>query len=317
MPTRLSAENTGKKKFNWREWFIFFVLIALILGFSLLNDSFFSLQNFQIIGRQTAMVSIIAFGATFVITAGHIDLSVGAILGLVGIVAATIMQAGGGIVLASVVGLLLGAGIGLTNGLLVAKAKIPAFLVTLGTMSIARGIALTITNTKPLVIMEDGFISFWGAGEVGGFPVSIIWTAIIFFIALWLYRYNKFGNYVKAIGGNKTAALFSGIKVDKITILVFVLAGLLAAVSALIMAARLKSGRPEVGSGYELEAITAVILGGTLLSGGKGKMPNTLVGSLIVGIIVNGLTIMGVMSTIQQVIKGIIVIAAVSLSEKE
>lgn len=317
MPIRLTAENAEKRKFNWRNWFIFIVLIGLLIAFSLLHDSFFSLTNFQTIGRQTAMVSIIAFGATFVITAGQIDLSVGAILGLVGIVAATIMQAGGGPVLASTVGLLLGAGIGLANGLLVAIAKIPAFLVTLGTMSIARGLALTITNTKPLVIMDDSFIEFWGAGSIGGFPTSILWTAIIFFIALWLYRYHRFGNYVKAIGGNKTAALFSGIKVNKQTILVFVLAGLLAAVSALIMAARLKSGRPEVGSGYELEAITAVILGGTLLSGGKGKMPNTLVGSLIVGIIVNGLTILGVQSTIQQVIKGIIIISAVSLGEKE
>lgn len=316
----MSKTNTvcaERKKFEWRNWFVYFVLIGLIVAFSLLNKSFLTPNNFESIGRQTAMVSIIAFGATFVITTGNIDLSVGSLVGLVGVVAAMCMRAGMGIPLSSVMGILTGVGFGFANGILVAKAKIPAFLVTLGTMGIARGLALTVTNTKAVIIMNENFTQFWGAGSVGGIPTSILWTVILFLFAIWLYHYTTFGNYVKAVGGNKTAAIYSGVKVDKVTIWVFVLAGFMAAIAGLIMAARLKSGRPEVGSGMELDAVAAVILGGTALSGGRGKMVNTLIGSLIMGVIVNGLIIMGVQTNIQEIIKGIIIIAAVSLSEKQ
>jgi ribose transport system permease protein len=306
-----------KKKFEWRNWFVYFVLIGLIVVFAVLNKVFLTAGNFESIGRQTAMVSIIAFGATFVITMGHIDLSVGALVGLVGVVAAMCLRAGLGIPLASALGILTGVAFGFANGILVAKARIPAFLVTLGTMGIARGLALTVTNTKAVIITDEAFTQFWGAGSIGGLPISIIWTVVLFVFAIWLYHYTAFGNYVKAAGGNKTAAIYSGVKVDKITIWVFVLAGMMAAIAGLIMAARLKSGRPEVGDGMELDAVAAVILGGTALSGGRGKMVNTLIGSLIMGVIVNGLIIMGVQTNIQEIIKGIIIIAAVSLSEKQ
>ena len=315
--SEINASAMNKKRFEWRNWFVYFVLIGLVVMFAVLNKVFLTADNFESIGRQTAMVSIIAFGATFVITTGNIDLSVGALVGLVGVVAAMCMRAGFGIPLSSVMGILTGVGFGFVNGLLVAKAKIPAFLVTLGTMGIARGLALTVTNTKAVIIMNEDFTQIWGAGSVGGFPTSIIWTAVLFAFAIWLYHYTTFGNYVKAVGGNKTAAVYSGVKVEKVTIWVFVIAGFMAAIAGLLMAARLKSGRPEVGDGMELDAVAAVILGGTALSGGRGKMVNTLIGSLIMGVIVNGLIIMGVQTNIQEIIKGIIIIAAVSLSEKQ
>jgi len=315
----MSSENLvaiERKQFNWRDWFVYFVLAGLIIAFGILNKAFLTPENFESIGRQTAMVSIVAFGMTFIITSGNIDLSVGSIVGLAGTATAMFMQAGVSIYASSIFGILIGTGFGLINGLLVAKAKIPAFLVTLGTMGIARGLALLLTNTKAVIIISDTFARLWGAGSTGVIPTAILWTAVIFAIAFWLYHYTTFGNHVKATGGNRKAALYSGIKIDKIIILVFVLGALMAAISGLIMAARLKSGRPEVGAGMELDAIAAVILGGTALSGGRGKIVNTLVGSLIMGIIVNGLIIMGVPSNVQQIVKGIIIIAAVSLSEK-
>jgi len=305
------------KSFEWRDWFVFFILFALVIMFSLLNDKFFQWGNFAAIGRQTAMTSLIAFGATFVITAGQIDLSVGSVVGLVGVVVAMALRSGLGVVEASIIGLAVGTVVGLVNGILTAKAKIPAFLVTLGTMMMVRGLALTVTNTKSVIIVNKAFTKTWGSGLFFGIPTSIMWTALFFLLCIWLYHYTYFGNYIKAVGGNNIAAKYSGIKVDKTVIFSFIIAGFLAAVAGLLMAARLKSGRPEVGFGLELDAIAAVILGGTPIFGGRGRIVNTLVGALIMGIIINGLIILGVQSNIQQIIKGAIIIAAVSLNKKE
>lgn len=306
-----------KNNFDWRNWFVYFVLAGLIIIFAVMNKVFLTPQNFESIGRQTAMVSIIAFGATFVITSGNIDLSAGAIVGLVGIITAICLQTGLGIVAASVIGIMIGAVIGFVNGILVAKVKIPSFLVTLGMMEIVRGFALTVTNTKAVIIVNERFTQFWGAGYLGVFPVSVLWTVLFIFLSIWLYSYTTFGNHVKAIGGNNIAAMYSGVKVNRVVVWVFTIAGALSAIAGLLMAARLKSGRPEVGSGMELNAVAAVILGGTPLSGGRGKMVNTLIGSLLMGVIVNGLIIMNVQSNIQEIIKGVIIIAAVSFSEKK
>jgi len=314
--TQLPGKKSDKK-IDFQNWFVFFILAALVIIFSFLSDKFFQFENFASIGRQTAMTSLIAFGATFVITTGNIDLSVGSIVGLVGVTVAASLRAGFGVLGSSLIGLATGTLIGLVNGLLTAKVKIPAFLVTLGTMQIARGIALTVTNTRAVIIIDSTYTKIWGAGTIAGIPTSILWTIIFFGICFWLYHYTYFGNYVKAVGGNDTAATYSGINIDKIKILTFIIAGFLAAVAGLLMAARLKSGRPEVGSGMELDAVAAVILGGTALSGGRGKMFNTLVGSLIMGVIINGLIILGVQSNIQQIIKGTIIIAAVSLNKKQ
>jgi ribose transport system permease protein len=306
----------SSKNYSWRNRFIYFVLVLLIVVFSLLNKSFFSLETFGVIGRQTAMVSLIAFGLTFVITAAQIDLSVGSIVGLVGVISTMALGWGWGLLGASVAGMLAGTAIGCVNGIITTKLKIPSFLVTLGMLGIARGISLTVTGTRTVVVYDKSFPMLWGAGAIYGFPVSILWVLLFFAIAIILYNYTVFGNYVKATGGNITAARYSGINTDGIIIKVLTLSGFLSSIAGLLMAARLAAGRPEVGSGMELDAIAAVILGGTSLFGGKGSIVNTLVGSLIMGVISHGLVILGLASSIQMIVKGIIIIAAVSMSEK-
>ena len=306
----------SSKNYSWRNRFIYFVLVLLIVVFSLLNKSFFSLETFGVIGRQTAMVSLIAFGLTFVITAAQIDLSVGSIVGLVGVISTMALGWGWGLLGASVAGMLAGTAIGCVNGIITTKLKIPSFLVTLGMLGIARGISLTITGTRTVVVYDKSFPMLWDAGDIYGFPVSILWVLLFFAVAIILYNYTVFGNYVKATGGNITAARYSGINTDGIIIKVLTLSGFLSSIAGLLMAARLAAGRPEVGSGMELDAIAAVILGGTSLFGGKGSIVNTLVGSLIMGVISHGLVILGLASSIQMIVKGIIIIAAVSMSEK-
>ncbi len=310
------ADIKNINKISWRNWFIYFVLVLLIIVFSLLNKNFFSLENFGVIGRQTAMVSLIAFGMTFVITAAQIDLSVGSIVGLVGVISTMALGWGWGLVGASLAGMLTGTIIGCVNGVITTKLKIPSFLVTLGMLGIARGISLTVTGTRTVVVYDKAFPQLWGAGDICGCPVSILWVFLFFVIAIILYNYTVFGNYVKATGGNLTAARFSGINTDGIIIKVLTLSGFLSSIAGLLMAARLAAGRPEVGSGMELDAIAAVILGGTSLFGGKGSIVATLIGSLIMGVISNGLVILGLESSIQMIVKGMIIIAAVSMSEK-
>jgi len=314
--TKERPVNKLKAGSSWHNWFIYLVLVALVIVFSLLNKHFFSLTNFGVIGRQTAMVSLIAFGMTFVITAAQIDLSVGSIVGLVGMTSTMALQCGCGIFGASIVGMLTGTLVGFVNGVITAKLKIPAFLVTLGMLGIARGISLTLTGTQTVVVYNKAFPAMWGAGAIYGFPASVLWVLLFLAITIIVYDYTVFGNHVKATGGNIIAAKFSGINTDGIIIKVLTISGFLSSIAGLLMTARLAAGRPEVGSGMELDAIAAVILGGTSLFGGRGSIIKTLIGALIMGVISNGLVILGLGSSIQMIVKGAIIIAAVSLSEK-
>lgn len=299
-----------------RNWFVLIVLLILVIIFSLLNDKFSTLENFMVIGRQTAVVALLAFGMTFVITTAEIDLSVGSIVGLVGMVSTLALLNGAGIFLSSLAGVATGTLFGLFNGIITAKLKIPSFLVTLGTLGIARGIALTLTNTITVVLYNKQFAKFWGSGDVFGIPTSILWVIFFLLLSVFVYNYTPFGNYVRATGGNRIAAKYTGINTDKITIAVFAISGFLSGVAGLMMVARINSGRPEVGADFNLDAVTAVILGGTRLFGGKGSIVNSLIGALIIGVITNALVILGIQSNIQMIIKGAIVIAAVSISDK-
>jgi ribose/xylose/arabinose/galactoside ABC-type transport system permease subunit len=313
----MTATAQRSARTTWRDWFIYIVLAALVLLFSILKPSFFSVANFGNIARQVSMVAIMAFGMTFVITSGNIDLSVGSVLALVSVMAAFGLQWGFGILGASALGMAVGIGISVVSGVIVTKGKIPSFLVTLGMLGIARGIALTITGTKTVNIYDNGFTAFWGAGSLFVFPIALFWVIGVLFIALLFYRYTVFGNHVKATGGNLTAAQFSGINTDRIVILSFVVLGACTSLAGLMMASRIGQGRPDIASGMELDVIAAVILGGTSLFGGKGSIVSTLVGALIMTVITNGLIILGVQYSVQLIIKGAIVIAAVSLSEKK
>jgi ribose transport system permease protein len=293
------------------------VLVALIIIFSLINDKFFSLDNFFVIGRQTAITAVIAFGMTFVITTAQIDLSVGSIVGAVVMVSTLTLQAGFGPVIAALAGLLVGLFFGLANGVITTKLHIPSFLVTLGTLGIARGIAMTVTNNETVVVYDQSFTWFWGGGVLSGIPISILWMLLFFVITLILYKFTPFGNYVKATGGNSVAAEFSGINTDGIIIKAFLISGFLSAIGGLMMVSRINAGRPEVGADLALDAITAVILGGTSLFGGRGSIVGTLVGALMITMITNALIIFGFQINVQMIVKGLIVIAAVSISEKQ
>ncbi len=316
----------------WRTWFIFLFLIGLVGLFAVIDmlvsetPGFLSPENFYIIGRQTAMVSLVAFGMTFVITAAQIDLSVGSIVALVGMVSSLALSRWGlDIFTASALGLMTGALVGLINGLLTTKLEIPSFLVTLAMMGIIRGIAQTITGTQSVVVYNSSFKALWGAGDIFGVPVSVLWVIAILAVSAVLYGYMKFGNHVKAVGGNLTAARFSGINTDRIIIGTLVLSGLFSAVAGLLMTARLGAGKPDVGAGMELDAIAAVILGGTSLFGGRGSIVKTLIGALIMGVISNGMIIaakalppelQSSSAYIQMIIKGLVILAAASMSRK-
>jgi ribose transport system permease protein len=302
---------------SWRTWFIYIVLAVLVALFAILKPSFFSLANFGNIARQVSMVAIMAFGMTFVITSANIDLSVGSVLALVSVMSAFALQWGFGILGASAMGIAVGVLFSIISGLIVTKVKIPSFLVTLGMLGIARGIALTITGTKTVNIYDEGFTAFWGAGSLFFLPIALFWVLAVLLAAMLIYRYTIFGNHVKATGGNITAAQFSGINTDSIVIKSFIVLGFCTSIAGLMMTSRIGQGRPDIGSGMELDVIAAVILGGTSLFGGKGSIISTLIGALIMTVITNGLIILGVQYSVQLIIKGVIVVAAVSLSEKK
>ncbi|MCW2804567.1 MAG: Monosaccharide transporter rane protein family [Propionibacteriaceae bacterium] len=290
------------------------VLIVLVIIFALASPVFFSTSNFLNIGRQTALVTIIAVGMTFVIVSGEIDLSVGAQLALAGIVASTAMQATGGQLMAGVIaGLLVGAVVGLANGLITTGLGIPSFLVTLAMLGICRGLALLISGGQAVLANNSWFWTAFNNGIYFGIPVPVWWTLLALIVGAFLLHVSSYGRKVYAVGGNKQAASYSGIRVHRVKILAFVLTGTLAGFAGLILTARGQGARPDVGVGLELDVIAAVILGGTSLFGGRGLIVGTLVGSLMIGVINNGLTLVGADSATQAIVKGLIIIVAVTL----
>ena len=289
----------------------------MIIAFSLLSPVFFSATNFQNIGRQTAMVSIMAVGMTFVIVSGQIDLSVGSIVALSSMVAAMAMRdVGGGWVTGALVALSVGALTGFVNGALTNWLKIPSFLVTLGTLGVARGIALLLTDTRPVIVNEPRYQRLFGDGHFFGIPAPIFWTIIIVVVGImWLQR-TVFGRKVYATGGNAEAARFSGIAVNKVRIIALTLSGLTAGMAGMIFSARAHAARPVIGEGMELDVIAAVILGGTSLFGGKGTIVGAFIGSLIIGVLNNGLNLTGVPSAAQLALKGVLIIGAVAFGRR-
>jgi ribose transport system permease protein len=276
-----------------------------------------SIDNFLNIGRQTALVSIIAIGMTFVIIARQIDLSVGSTLALSGMSAALAMAyVGNNWVIGAIAGIGTGAIVGAINGIVTTRVNIPSFLVTLGTLSAARGLALMVTTTKPVIIDNDSFISIFGEGDIFGVPVPIIWTLLAVIAGILLLHYSVFGRQIYAAGGNPTAALYSGINTRRVTTLAFILTGMLAGLAALVLSARSHAARPDVVQGMELDVIASVTLGGCSLFGGRGFVLGTLLGSLIIGTLNNGLVLLGVSSSLQLVIKGVIIVAAVAFTRK-
>ncbi|CAD6526915.1 ABC transporter permease [Paraburkholderia metrosideri] len=300
-----------------RPYALYGAFAILLVVFSFASPWFLSIDNFLNIGRQTALVSIIAIGMTFVIIARQIDLSVGSTLALSGMSAALAMSyVGDNWVIGAIAGIGTGAIVGAINGVVTTRLSIPSFLVTLGTLSAARGLALMVTTTKPVIITNDSFIAIFGEGDIAGVPVPIIWTVLAVIAGILLLHYSVFGRQIYAAGGNPTAALYSGINTRRVTTLAFILTGALAGLAALVLSARSHAARPDVVQGMELDVIASVTLGGCSLFGGRGFVLGTLLGSLIIGTLNNGLVLLGVSSSLQLVIKGVIIVAAVAFTRK-
>ncbi|MBZ5749584.1 ABC transporter permease subunit [Metabacillus rhizolycopersici] len=293
-------------------------LIILVVIVSILNPSFLEPLNILNLLRQVAINALIAFGMTFVILTGGIDLSVGAILALSSALTAGMMVSGVDPILAIIIGCILGGLMGTVNGLFITKGKMAPFIATLATMTIFRGLTLVYTGGNPITGLGDNYLfQLFGRGYFLGIPVPAITMILAFVFLFILLHKTPFGRKTYAIGGNEKAALISGIKVPKVKIMIYSLSGMLAALAGAILTSRLNSAQPTAGTSYELDAIAAVVLGGTSLSGGKGRIFGTLIGALIIGTLNNGLNLLGVSSFYQMVVKGIVILIAVLLDRKK
>ncbi|WP_286885066.1 ABC transporter permease subunit [Aneurinibacillus sp. UBA3580] len=295
--------------------FIGLVVISIILA--VMSPDFLTLNNILNVLRQVSINALIAFGMTFVILTGGIDLSVGAILALAGALTAGLMASGMDAVLATLVGLLAGTIMGMVNGLLVAKGKVAPFIATLATMTIFRGLTLVYTEGRPITGFDSDMFTMLGAGYLFVIPVPVLWMLGCFAVLYFILKKTAFGRRVYAIGGNEEAAILSGIKVDRVKVYIYALTGFLSALAGIILTSRLNSAQANAGMGYELDAIAAVVLGGTSLSGGRGWIFGTLVGAMIIGVLNNGLNLLEVSSFYQQVVKGSVILLAVLLDRKK
>ena len=300
-----------------RRYAVYFALLVLVVIFSIESPVFFSLANFLNIGRQTTLVTVIAAGMTFVIISGEIDLSIGAVLALSGVASAMTMQAtDDNLLLGICAGIGTGAFAGFITGFTTTTLKIPSFLVSLGMLGIARGIALMITDTQAVPVENPTFWAIFGEGSILGMPAPVFFTALTVLAMSYLLHFMAFGRRVYAVGGNAKAARYSGINVTTIKTLSFVLTGCLVGLGGLILTGRSHAARPDIAAGLELDVLAAVILGGTSLFGGRGTIIGTVLGSLLIGVINNGLTLLSFTSASQLVVKGILIIAAVAFSKE-
>jgi len=288
-------------------------LIILMAVITIINSNFLTANNLLNLLLQVTSNALIAFGMTFVILTGGIDLSVGSILALSSALTAGLLGSGMPVTLAILISLILGCILGMMNGLLISYGKLAPFIVTLATMTIFRGATLVYTNGNPITKgLSDTFLfQFLGQGYIVGIPFPVIIMFIVFIILYVLLHKTAFGKSVYAIGGNEKAAYISGVKLNKVKIIIYSISGMMASISGLIITSRLSSAQPTAGASYEMDAIAAVVLGGTSLSGGKGRILGTLIGALIIGVLNNGLNIIGVSAFWQQVVKGVVILIAV------
>ncbi|WP_066189567.1 ABC transporter permease subunit [Gracilibacillus timonensis] len=314
---QVTDKKNVKELFKNPEMLTFLGFILLCIVFSVASSEFLTGTNISNIFRQVSINGIMAVGMTFVILTGGIDLSVGSVMAFSGTIMAGLMiNSGLPPILAILLGILLGAAIGYINGVFVAYAKIPAIIVTLAMMEIARGAALLYTGGYPLSGLSDSF-TFLGRGYLFGIiPMPVVIMAIVFLIAYLILNHLPLGRYIYALGGNEEAVRLSGIKVKRIKAFVYLISGITASISGLIMTSRLASGQPNAGVGYELDAIAAVVLGGTAISGGRGHIFGTLLGALLLGVLSNGLNLLGVSPYVQRVLKGAIIIGAIYYSSR-
>ena len=303
---------------DWRRYVIYIGFVVIFIFFAILlgDQGFLSPNNLLNILRQTATITVIAVGMTYVIACAEIDLSVGSVAGLASVVTAMAV-ANWGVVAGVIAGLLVGVVVGSINGGLVAGLGIPSFLVTLGMLGIAFGLAQWITDSAPQPILSYAYNLAFGSGNLGPFPGLVVWMAIFVAVGAIVLSKTRFGRQLLATGGNRMAAEFTGINTKRIKFEVLLISGTVAAFAGMLYAGRLQSGRFQWGQGDELSAIAAVILGGTSLFGGAGSVIGTLFGALLIGLINNGLILAGLDASQQQVIRGAIIILAVALARKK
>lgn len=290
---------------------ILIALIALCLDLAIASPVFLTVSNFLNVFQQISINFVVAVGMTFVIISGGIDLSVGSNIALSGLLMGILMKNFGVPVWATITLCILFSGIvGLINGALIAYLNLPPFIATLGTMSIVRGAAYTVTAGQPIYTFPTGFTAV--ASRVGGFPLyTMIILLAVFLLGWYILRYTRVGRYTYAIGGNENCAKLSGINFKKVKCFVYTVSGLCCGVAALLLSSRLDSAVPTNAEGQEMDAIAAVVIGGTSMSGGEGSMIGTLIGILIIGIISNGLNLLGVAQGPQKMVKGAIIVVAV------
>lgn len=291
---------------------ILMALVLLCVIFSVMNDRFMTVANLTNILQQVAVVAIAAFGMTWVILLGEIDLSIGSIIAVAGMAGAQALAMGMGFVPALLFTLAAGAVMGAINGVLTAKLMLPSFIVTVATMGIYRGLVSLPTNGAPEMISNPAWIAI-GAGSFLGLPI-IIWIVLVLFLFnhILLSR-TTFGRRTYLTGGNREAAVYSGIKVDRLKIAIFTLSGVMAAIAGILLSSRLYSAQTNAGMSYELDAIAAAVLGGTSLAGGVGTMVGTLIGALIIGVMNNGMNMLSVPYFYQLIVKGLVILIAVWL----
>lgn len=294
------------------------ILIICILS-ALRPDTFLTMDNFLNVLRRSSVYGIIAIGMTFVIVSGGIDLSVGSMLAVCGMIGAAVMEAIGGanphgwaIVAGTIAGIAAGVVFGMGNGILITKFRLQPFIVTLGTMSFFRGIALVMKDGQPINIPDYKYL---GEGVVLGVPISVIIFAIAIATAMFILRFTPLGRYTYAIGSNREAAFHAGVRVERNLVCIYTIIGLLAGIAAMIQVSRTVSAQPTAGLGAELDVIAAVVIGGASLSGGRGTIIGTIIGTLLISFLRNGCTLLGISTNAQLIVIGIIIIVAVAADQ--
>lgn len=308
---------------NWKKagrffskYGIYFALVLLVAALAVISPPFFTAPNIIDILRQISVIGILAVGQTIVIITAGIDLSVGSILALSAVMAASFAHPGQyPLIVPLLVGIFAGFACGAINGLLIAKSRLAPFIVTLGMMTAARGMALVYTSGRPVFNLTNAYDTI-GTGSLIGVPLPVVIFLVVILFGVFITKFTRFGRYVYAVGGNEPAAKASGINTDQILIAVYILQGVLAGIAGIVLSSRVMSASPSLGEGYELDAIAAAVIGGTSLMGGVGTISGTVVGALIIGVMNNGLDMLNVSSYWQLIVKGAIIILAVLLDKK-
>ena len=293
---------------------IFVILLATMIVASMLNPAFFTGSNLLNVLRQNVVVGVIACGAQLVLICGEVDLSPGSLAAFTGCIASMVMVSTQNVLAAAAAGLALGAGFGFLNGIIVTKCRIPSFIMTLATQQIARGAILAITDSKPITGLGD--FTWLGQEYIGPVPVAVVLFLIILILTWFILNRLRFGRYMYAVGGNREAAKASGISVDSVKTRAMTFAGIMSALGGIILMSRVNSGQPTGGEDLEFDAITAVIIGGTSMSGGVGNIYGTVAGILFVGVLTNIMTLLDISSYFQQIVQGVIIALAVIIDSR-